>query len=221
MDKIDFEFSSWHTPSTGHFITFEGIEGCGKTTQIQKLSGFLRDRGYSVLCLREPGGTDVGEQIRQVLLHATYPLHPLSESLLFLASRAQLIHEKILPHLAQGGIVLLDRYLDSTLAYQALAQNLSPLNILQIHSQTPLNLLPHLTFYLDIDYEVSLQRQQTRGQKKDYFESRDAHYFLGLIKAYRLLAQSYPQRIVTHPGDQDVNQIFSVLKDDILKRRKL
>ena len=127
--------------SKGLFFTFEGIEGAGKSTQIKLLTEKLENNGMNVLCVREPGGTRFGEKLRQAILHSTKPLHPYSEALLFASSRGQLLHEKILPHLEkEKSVVICDRYIDSSLAYQGFAREFGMDKILQVHSRAPLTL---------------------------------------------------------------------------------
>ncbi len=142
------------------FITFEGPEGSGKTTQIELLRGYLEEKGYPVLATREPGGTSIGNQIRAVLLDPrNTEMLPASEALLFSAARAQIVHQVIRPHLAQGGIALCDRYADSTLAYQGYGHGLE---LEMLHAITALateGLKPDLTVYLDIDVEEGLRRK--------------------------------------------------------------
>jgi dTMP kinase len=142
------------------FITFEGPEGSGKTTQIELLSGYLEEKGYSVIATREPGGTSIGDQIRTILLdpHNTEML-PASEALLFSAARAQIVNQVIRPCLAQGDIVLCDRYADSTLAYQGYGHGLDLETLHTITALATEELKPDLTVYLDIDVEEGLRRK--------------------------------------------------------------
>ena len=135
-------------------ISFEGIEGSGKSTQIKLLKAYFEDKKYPVLLVREPGGTDFGEKLREAILHSQNEIAPLAEAHLFASSRAQLLTQKILPHLEQkNAVVLIDRYLDSSIAYQAMARGLGLQTILDLHSHAPLNTLPNMTFYLDISVE--------------------------------------------------------------------
>jgi dTMP kinase len=147
-------------PDLSLFITFEGPEGSGKTTQIELLSGYLEEKGYSVLATREPGGTSIGDQIRTILLdsHNTEML-PASEALLFSAARAQIVYQVIRPHLTQGDIVLCDRYADSTLAYQGYGHGLDLETLHIITALATEELKPDLTVYLDIDVEEGLRRK--------------------------------------------------------------
>ena len=192
-------FSKFRAPETpgSFFLSFEGIEGSGKTTQLKFVEEELKNRGKRVLILREPGGTTFGEKLREAILQSSVPLHPLAECHLFLASRAQILEEKILPFLlVPGSVVILDRYVDSTLAYQGFARGLGLETILTLHQFAPLNLLPHRTYFLDIGLETSMERQKARGQEKDYFESEKQEFYQKLIDGYRELATLFPDRIL-------------------------
>ncbi|MFP5490162.1 MAG: dTMP kinase [Bacteriovoracia bacterium] len=209
-------------PGPGLFLTFEGVEGSGKSTQIQKLADLFTDLSREVLLLREPGGTDFGEKLRATILGQTVALDPLSETFVFLASRTQLLQEKVLPFLANPkAVVLLDRYIDSTLVYQALAINRPLENIWKLHQFAPLNTLPHATFFLDIDVEVSLERQAARGQAKDYFESRHKDFQTKLVDGYRHVASLYPGRIQRIDATSSPEEVFNAIKNVLIARGKI
>ncbi len=202
----------FHLPAQGLFLSFEGIEGSGKSTQIQKLREHLTEQGREVLVLREPGGTSFGEKLRAALLGHDTTLDPLAETFVFLASRVQLLREKILPHLTgPRRVVLLDRYLDSTLVYQALAQGKDPAALWQLFAHPPLTLLPHATLFLDITVEKSLERQALRGQSKDYFESRHQEFQRALMEGYQLLARQHPERILTIDAAGASDEVFRAI----------
>ncbi len=153
------------------FITFEGPDGCGKTTQIRALFDYLKGQGYPVYLTREPGGTSIGDQIRQVLHDtANVEMLPQTEILLYSASRAQLVGQVILPRLGAGQIVLCDRYADSTLAYQGYGHGLDLETLRVITSFATQDLKPELTIYLDISVEEGLRR------KRSAFEAGDAEW---------------------------------------------
>ncbi len=209
---------SYRTPETpgSFFFSLEGIEGSGKTTQIKALEDYVTSKGLRCLTLREPGGTTFGEKLREAILGSEAPLHPLAECHLFLASRAQLLNEKILPFLLQpGSVVILDRYIDSTLAYQGKARRLGYSTILELHRHDPLNLLPHRTYFLDIDLETSMQRQLTRGNKKDYFESQKQEFYQNLLDGYREVAELFPERILKIDGSGTVASITEKIHHDL------
>ncbi len=209
-------------PASGLFLSFEGVEGSGKSTQLQILEDYFKSLNRPVLRLREPGGTSFGEKLRSSILGQEKELDPLCETFVFLASRAQLLKEKILPFLENPqAIVLLDRYVDSTLVYQALAQNRSVDMIWQLHQFSPLNTLPHVTFFLDIDVETSLKRQAARGQEKDYFESRKVEFQAKLVNGYRQLAQLYPKRIVRINADQQEKLVSEAIMNILSARGRV
>lgn len=212
--------SFYRTPVTpeSFFLSLEGIEGSGKTTQIKHIEETLTKKGFRVLTLREPGGTAFGEKLREAILGSATPLHPLAECHLFLASRAQLLKEKILPFLlAPRSVVILDRYIDSTMAYQGKARQLGFETILELHRHDPLNLLPHRTYFLDITLETSLERQNKRGEVKDYFESEKTEFYANLIEGYHEMAESFPERILTIDASQTPEQVSEIINSDLEK----
>lgn len=212
--------SKYKNPKTdgGLFLSLEGIEGSGKTTQIKNIEQYLKDKGKRVLTLREPGGTLFGEKLREAILQSEVPLHPLAECHLFLASRAQLLKEKILPFLEEkNSVVILDRYIDSTLAYQGKARSLGYETILTLHQFDPLNLLPHRTYFLDISLETSMERQSARGNKKDYFESEKLDFYTKLMTGYREVAQMFPERILKIPAEGRPTEVQSLILSDLEK----
>jgi dTMP kinase len=191
------------------FFSFEGIEGAGKSTQILKLKEFLEEKKFRVIVLREPGGTSFGEKLRSAILNNKSPLHPLAETFLFLASRAQLLDEVTLKELGvPNTVVIYDRYLDSTLAYQGVARNIGIKTILEMHKSFPLNLVPHLTLYLKISLETSLKRQEKRERDKDYFESQKNDFHQKLIDGFDFAAELFPQRIAVVNGGKNEDDVF-------------
>jgi len=186
----------------GKFITFEGLDGSGKSTQLAKLARGLRSRGVSVVVTREPGGTTTGEKIRDVLLHsATSGLSPLTEMALMFASRAQHIHEVILPGLSSGHVVLCDRFTDSTEAYQGGGRKLGSKAVLQLHEILCGNLKPDLTILLDNDLGLSIDRARHRNRRKssekdeNRFEQENRAFFARVRNAYQAIAQREPHRV--------------------------
>jgi dTMP kinase len=211
----------YHPPQAAHqsfFISFEGIEGSGKSTQIERAERFLKKQGFTVHRFREPGGTVFGEKLREAILHSTTPLDPMSECHLFLASRAQLLKEKILPLLSQEKtVVLLDRYIDSTLVYQGIARKLGFEKVLTLHQFAPLDNLPHLTIYLQIDLQTSMDRQATRGNEKDYFESETESFYRSLIQGHDELLSLFPQRIVSIDAKKDIESVASDIESTLTR----
>ena len=192
--------------SKGLFISFEGIEGAGKSTQIKLLTEHLQNNNKEVLCVREPGGTRFGEKLRQAILHSTKSLHPYSEALLFASSRGQLLQEKILPFLDRPSkVVICDRYIDSSLVYQGMARELGGKCILDLHAHPPLNTLPHITFFIEISVECSFERQAARNNAKDYFESEKIQFYQKLSTGYKEISASAPQRVKVIDGEKKRN----------------
>lgn len=180
------------------FVTFEGPEGCGKTTQVRLLAEWLSARGYDVLATREPGGTRIGEQIRAILLNPDHTeMVPAAEILLFSAARAQIVHEVIIPHLQRGGIVLCDRFADSTLAYQGYGHGLD-LGVLRVITAfATAGLTPDVTFYLDIPVEEGLRRKAEAGKAEwNRLDQRELAYHQRVQEGYRQLIAAEPARWV-------------------------
>lgn len=204
------------TGTNSKFLSFEGIEGSGKSTQIQLLKKELEKLGKTVHILREPGGTTFGENLRSAILESKNALHPQAEAYLFASSRAQLLFEKILPILnLTDQVVILDRYIDSSIAYQGMARGLGARNILETHLKAPLNILPHKTIYLSIDLETSLERQAIRGNEKDYFEKEQTDFYQKLIDGFNLSATVFPNRIITIDGSADLGTISAKILNSL------
>lgn len=200
------------------FVSFEGIEGAGKSTQIARLKDYLEKKNYRVLILREPGGTFFGERLREAILNAKTELHPLAEAHLFASSRTQLLTEVTMKELSTPNtVVIYDRYLDSSLAYQGVARGLGAREILEIHSQFPLTLVPHVTFYLKITPETSEKRQKMRNAPKDYFESRGMNFYRDLVKGYDLASEIFSDRILTLDAEKSFDQVELDIQDAMNK----
>jgi dTMP kinase len=183
--------------SKGLFITFEGSEGCGKSTQIHLLAEFFHARGQEPVLLREPGGTASGEVIRHLLQHAPEgeTLAPEAELLLFAASRAQLVREVIRPALQAGRVVISDRFLDSTTVYQGVARRISPEATARINEFAVGGCLPDITFLLDLDRATALARMNGRNQSADRIERESEEFFEAVRRGYLDLAAREPERI--------------------------
>jgi len=196
----------------GLFITFEGTEGSGKTTQISLLAGRLRSLGRSVLTTREPGGTPIGEEIRHTLKHslANQAMTAEAELLLMNASRAQLVHEVIRPALAAGQIVLADRYYDSTIAYQGYGRGLDLERVKVITDLAVGDTWPDLTLLLVVPHEVSRERlrarQSTLPFMRDRIEEADRDFFERVAKGYQAIAAAEPRRVRLVDANTGVEQ---------------
>lgn len=183
--------------NTGFFLSFEGSEGCGKSTQIALLAESLEKAGRRVVVLREPGSTAAGEAIRHLLQHAKEgrSLTPEAELLLFAASRAQLVREKIRPLLEEGVFVILDRFLDSTTVYQGLARGLPEASVAAVNAFAIGGTLPRLTVLLDVDTETAWARIHATGRELDRMESLPREFYEKVRQGYLGLARAHPERI--------------------------
>ncbi len=200
------------------FITLEGPEGSGKTSQIGPLADFLRQKGYDVLTLREPGGTAISEQIREVLMNLkNTSMHPRTEILLFLASRAQLVEEVMRPALEAGKVILCDRYTDSTLAYQGYGQGLDLAMLRSMLKFATGGLQPDLTILLDVDTQCGLHRKQNAGE----WTRMDAYTeeFHRRVRAgYKELMCQEPERWASVDAGQAPGMVQSDLRQVIQSR---
>jgi dTMP kinase len=190
------------------FITFEGPDGSGKSTQIKLLDEFLRGQGRTVLTTREPGGTPIGEQIREVL-HSlrNQEMQPRAEILLYCASRAQLVGQAIRPRLQAGGIVLCDRYADSTLAYQGYGHGLDLNTLRLILDFATGGLRPDLTIYLDVDCAEGLRRRKTGGGEWNRMDEQSLAFHCRVREGYLTMAQAEPARWRVLDGTRPVEII--------------
>ncbi|MCR9131956.1 MAG: dTMP kinase [bacterium] len=190
-------------------ISFEGIDGCGKSTQIELLKEHLIQSGKKVEVFREPGGSAISEQIRAILLNTDDDIHPVAELLLFSAARAQLIAEKVEPALADGYIVILDRFYDSTTAYQGFGRDSIELDsIAAINAIASLGKIPDLTFYLKISWEESKKR--TAHLQEDRMEKAGQEFFEKVIEGYNHLAKR-EERFVEIDASQSINSIHETI----------
>jgi dTMP kinase len=190
---------------SGKLISFEGSEGSGKSTQMARLASRLQTAGRSVLTTREPGGTEIGEQVRNILVHNLKgdEMTPETELLLFAASRAQHVRELIAPNLQKGVIVLCDRFLDSSTVYQGIARNLAADPVAQINRFAVGNTMPDLTFILDVPTKVSLARiKQRASDLPDRMERENIEFYEKVRAGYLLLAKNMPERVVVVDGTQ-------------------
>jgi dTMP kinase len=190
------------------FITFEGIEGCGKTTQIGHLTSFFKKARRPFLLTREPGGTEVGGKIREILLSSDNSgLEPMAELFLYVADRIQHYRQVILPALRQGKVVLCDRFADATTVYQGFGRGLDLAWIEEIHSRALENAKPDLTFLLDLPVEVGLKRAWKRLKKdqtgEDRFEKEALDFHRRIREGYLTLARKEPSRIIVLDGMKD------------------
>jgi len=200
----------------GFFITFEGIEGCGKSTQAMLLAGVLREKGYEVLLTREPGGPAISEAIRKILLDPeNFEMLPETEMLLYMASRSQHTGQWILPALKEGKIVISDRYFDSTIAYQGAARDIDLDMIETITRFATFGTDPDLTFLIDVPVETGLKRIQSR--KLDRLEMEAVDFHQKVRQQYLFIASKYTSRYNVINGDDLVDSIHQTIMQRTLE----
>ncbi len=206
--------------TVGKLISFEGSEGSGKSTQIARLAEHIQKAGREVVATREPGGTEIGEQIRNIIVHNSKgdEMCPETELLLFTAARAQLVREVIAPALARGAIVLSDRYLDSSTVYQGIARNLAPGPVSDINQFAVGNVMPNLTIVIDVPTEVSLARiRQRASDLPDRMERENIAFYTKVREGYLLLAQQWPQRVVVVDGTLSPDALDKKIWNEVQK----
>ncbi len=194
------------------FITFEGVEGCGKTTQMEMVKEHLQRKGFQVVATREPGGTELGERIRNILLNGEEgkTIAPWSELLLYAVCRTQLVQEVIKPALQKNKVVLCDRFADSTVVYQGYVRGLNLEAIDSLNKWVTEGILPTITFLIDCPPEVGLKRaldrisMKTAGNKEDRFEREDMEFHKKVREGYLKLARQSPDRIKIINGERDI-----------------
>ena len=193
------------------FVSFEGLDGCGKTTQARLLAEALTAEGVEVVLTREPGGTPLGEQVRELVLHGDH-VAPWAEVALYAASRAQHVAEVIRPALERGATVVCDRYLDTSVAYQGAGRGLGVDFVLDLNLRVVEGLLPDVTVLVEIDPETALARV---GDKRDRIERADAAFWPLVVEAYRDLAARFPERYVVVDGRLPVEELAEEIRDRV------
>ena len=209
----------------GLFITLEGLDGAGKTTQLHKAAQLLRQKGYDVVESREPGGTELAEKVRALVLDATLPLNNTTQTLLYLAARSEHVDKLLRPALEAGKIVLCDRFSDSTLAYQGLAagkslEELKPLR--QLNAFATEGLAPDITIVLDGDPQILVKRRDARGVT-DRYEEQGLELQYKLRDAFSKLAEAEPERmrIINAEGSEEqVNNAIMAVIEEFLERKQ-
>jgi dTMP kinase len=193
------------------FVTFEGVDWSGKSTQAGLLAGWLVEQGRSVLITREPGGTPVGEAVREVVLHG-HDMTPWAEAALYAAARADHVEHAIRPALERGEDVVCDRYIDSSVAYQGFARGLGEERVLELNLMVTRDLLPDRTFVVLLDPE---EAQRRGAGEPDRIEREGADFMRRVDEGYRSLAATFPQRIVTLDGGRPPDEIAEEVREHV------
>mgnify|MGYP001047070171 CR=1 FL=1 len=198
----------------GTLITFEGVEGSGKTTQARLLAEYLKTLGYQVILSREPGGTEIGERIRRILLdNQLKQMHPLTELFLYLASRNQHTREKIIPALQAGRIVIVDRYADSSVAYQGHGRELGEKLISRLNKLATATIKPDITFLIDLPVRIGQNRK--RKEEPDRLEQEADSFHERVRNGYLKLARRAPKRIKIISGNQPADEIQNQIRSQV------
>jgi dTMP kinase len=206
----------------GLFITFEGPDGSGKTTQLKKLALLLQQAGHSVMVTREPGGTSISDQIRTIVLSPdNSAMIDQAEVLLYAASRAQHVHEKIIPALLAGQIVLCDRFIDASVAYQAYGSGMEETEVKAINQFASSGLKPRRTYMIEVPVAVSQSRLLQRGESEfhlvlDRIEQKGSEYHNRVRDAFFQIAKEEPDRVCLLSGDRTEDEIFADIQSDFL-----
>lgn len=200
----------------GYFITFEGADGCGKTTQSELVKKYLEEKGFDVIWTREPGSKGLGQKIRELLLHYDGEVAPMCEAFLFLADRAQNIEQNIKPAVSEGKIILCDRHTDSTIAYQGYGRGKDIEQLHYLNNLATDTMKPDITFVYDVSTEVAETRV---GSEKDRMESAGIEFHKKVRQGYLKIAQSDPSRVKVINANNSIEQVFEDTKkilDEIL-----
>src|SRR5512135_1074532 len=201
------------------FLTLEGPEGSGKTSHLPSLVQYLREQGYSVFATREPGGTSIGEQIREVIHNLkNVEMHPRTETLLYQAARAQIVEEVIRPRLAAGEVVISDRYADSTIAYQGYGHQQDLEQVRQLVRYATGGLIPDLTILLDIEVEAGLRRKTQSGSEWNRLDAYTVEFHRRVRNGYLEMAKAEPQRWVVVDASRGWQEVQDHLREVILRR---
>ncbi len=201
------------------FISFEGLDGSGKTTQANLLVDTLRAQHHAVDFIREPGGTEISERIREVLLDKKHlGMNEITELLLFSAARAQLVFQKIQPALLESRFVVCDRYVDSTTAYQGYGRGLHLDAVRAINAAATFGVMPEVTFLIDVSVEEIVERRKRSGTPMDRMESSGTKFYERVRRGYIAMAQNEPHRFVVVDGSQSIEAIKKIIWGEVLRR---
>lgn len=200
---------------TGLFITLEGGDGSGKSTQMGALTEWLQSRGRTVVQAREPGGTDLGLELREIVLHRRGHIAPRAEALLYAADRAHHVATVVRPALERGDVVIQDRYLDSSVAYQGAGRVLDPTEVRDLSLWATEGLLPHLTVLLDLDPAVGRERLDASRTRYDRLEAEEADFHERVRAAYLALAEAEPVRFLVLDATRPVDELQASIRDRV------
>lgn len=200
---------------TGLFITFEGGDGSGKTTQINLLATWLEAQGQTVVLTREPGGTDLGVELRNIVLHRKGFIAPRAEALLYAADRSHHIHSLVRPALERGEVVVQDRYLDSSVAYQGAGRVLDPEEVRELSLWATERLMPHLTVLLDVPASVAKARQAQTEREYDRLEAEAEDFHTRVRESYLSLAAAEPERFLVVNGELPIEEIHQSIITEV------
>lgn len=194
----------------GFFITFEGTEGSGKTTVIEKVAKYYIDKGYKVIKTREPGGSKIAEDIRNIILDVNNTnMDAITEAMLYAASRRQHLVEKVIPYLEQGYIVLCDRFIDSSLAYQGYARGLGIEKVFQLNLIATNGLLPLKTIYIDVHPEIGLSRIKNNNREQNRLDLEKLSFHQKVYEGYNQVSNMFKDRFIVINGEQEQEKVFN------------
>jgi dTMP kinase len=203
---------------SGLFVTFEGIDGCGKSTQVAEARRRIEQKGIPCMVTREPGGTAIAEKVRSILLSPdNREMCDPSEVLLYCAARAQHCHEKIAPAMQRGEVVLCDRFMEATFAYQGYGRGLSLETLSRINDFATAGIVPSLTFVFDIDVATSVARLEKAGKRPDRLEGSGREFYEKVRQGYLSLAAQSPDRIIVLPGTDKVDRLAQTVAERIFR----
>ena len=205
-----------------NFISFEGIDFSGKSTQVELLIARMKELKIPVHLMREPGDTVISEKVRQILLDKSHrEMHPRTEILLYSAARSQLTHQKILPLLESGEYLIVDRFFDSTTAYQGYGRNLDISFVEMLNRFATSGLLPYKTYFIDISAEEAIRRREAAERKSDRLESESIRFYREIRQAYQRIAREFPERFITIPGEKPVDELSAIIRKKVAETWKI
>mgnify|MGYP000563158464 FL=1 len=199
----------------GLFVTFEGGDASGKTTQIGLLADWLKEQGKTVVVTREPGGSDLGNELRDIVLHRRGFIAPRAEALIYAADRAHHIHEVVRPALERGEVVLQDRYLDSSVAYQGAGRVLDPSEVQEVSLWATEGLMPDVTVLLDVPADIGLARQASEERAYDRLEAEALEFHERVRDSYLAIAQENPDRVVVIDGTAAIDEVHRAVLERV------